>query len=134
MHLRECRRLFGHIMDRLLAAGWLESIGFSRQLGFEIVWTLKGAERASILKDLVIQYGLDEFDMAPQLFTEACRGGPGSRDAGAVRIDAATRAFWLQCLNELPLEEQSDDLLGLVHLVMGWQPRESQRRQDSLMA
>lgn len=134
MHLRECRRFFGHIMDRLLAAGWLESVGFSRQLGFEIAWTLKGAERASILKDLVVQYGLDEFDTAPQLFTEACRVGLHSPEFDLVKIDPVTRAFWLQCLAELPLEEHEGDLLGLVHLVMGWQPHESQQQRNRLTA
>jgi hypothetical protein len=120
-------------MDRLLAAGWLESVGFSRHRGFETGWTLKGAERASILKDLVIRFGLDEIDMAPQTFTRACRGEVDPATAGIGDIDPMTRDFWLRCLEELPLEEQSDDLLGLVHLVVGWEPG-TVRRPDGLMA
>jgi hypothetical protein len=120
----EMDALFSRIMDRMVEAQWLQSYTRTEGKGFRLHWTVDGAIRAALLRDLCTSHGLIDDDRAPASFDMLAQGlslpsdvrFPGQIDERAARV-------WLESVAALRLDRSGDDLLVFVHVVMGWAPR-----------
>lgn len=83
------------IVCRLMTAGWVESYSYMPPTGYQLTWSITGAEKAFFLKDAVSDNGLDK-DGAAVAFTRDCQTEEDTTPLGD---------FWMACLRELSLKE-----------------------------
>lgn len=116
------RSIFERVAHRMVHAGWLESYGYSVGGGNELVWRTEGAQKAFLLKDLVERFGLSEKGSRVLCFDMACRGLALPSGVSFSDIDIEVSAFWLLCVSELAIENESESLIGMVKIVTTWSP------------
>ena len=111
--------IFEKTFSSLLAGGWLKQFHFTDNKGWHLVWTETGAQRAMELKRVISECGLSQDDRAPMAFTILAQSG-GLGGAWLGEYDPEAGRIWLAALHDLGIPVNDDDLLGLVHSIIGW--------------
>ena len=115
--------LFTRVFDRMVEAGWIHHYTFTTGKGFRPAWTVTGTARASRFSFIIKGCGLDEGDKSALIFDKLAHGErlpDGFSVAGDIPEDV-TRD-WRDGVAELGLRGDEDGLLGMVHIILGWQP------------
>ena len=111
--------LFERVLQAMLKAGWLQSFIFTEGMGWRLVWFPEGKGKAEWLKLVVVDNDLSSDDRAPISFDILAHGGSLGVDViGELETDTANR--WCRLIDELGLHKESDALLVLAQIVMGW--------------
>lgn len=116
------RLIFERVAHRMVHAGWLKSYGYSVEGGHELVWRTEGAQKAFFIKDLIDRFDLAGSSSRVLYFDMACRGLDIPPGVSFPEIDIEVSAFWLLCVAELGIENESEWLVGLVQIVTNWSP------------
>jgi len=125
----EMRAQFERVMERMVAAGWLQNFTYTEGKGFHLGWKAEGAQRAILLRQIHGAFRLYENNGAGIiLFYKFAQGqslGADSSPAleGFWRRQAAKEVteFCLECCKELSLSEE-EDFLVLIHIILEWAP------------
>lgn len=117
----QMRALFERTFERLLKAGWLHQVILTDGKGWHLIWTPLGTEKAMVLRRVIDSHSLAADDRAPMAFHKFLQG-QGLPLFSHWKNDRTLADYWLQCLQDLSLEIDGDELLGLVHVIKGWGP------------
>ena len=113
------------VLDRMLAAGWITSHVFKDGGAYSVIWSLPGAQRAILLRKIVIAYGLTGDDRAALALDKIARGQSlGGLGMFKGERDPVLFGFWIECVDALALHGDQDGLLILCHIVKGKAPDE----------
>ena len=117
----QAHALFERVFEQMLKARWLYEWSFTDGKGWKLGWTAQGAQRAVLLKKMIVAFRLANDDRAPIAFGIFLqREGPPIFSHW--RHDDEMAGFWRQCVQELFLQGDGDGLLTLVHIIVGWAP------------
>lgn len=121
----QMKALYSGVMDRMVAAGWLLSYTFTEGKGFHLNWSEAGGIGSMALKLIAETYSLADDDRSAVCFDKLTRGErlpPGVRP---FKPDAKLAALWREAVDQLGVIRDEDNLLILVHTVLGWAPKDS---------
>jgi hypothetical protein len=113
--------LFGRLFERMLLARWLREVRFTDGKGWRLVWTVKGTQRAFLLRQIVVAFRLTDDDRAPIAFDIFTQGKGSALFPHWEKNDDLAR-FWFHCVEDLHLHGDGDGLLALAHMVVQWAP------------
>jgi hypothetical protein len=103
------------IFEMMLKARWVKFYTFTDGGGCRLAWTTGGAQRAMILKAIILSYDLYDEDYAPVAFTIMSRSGDLNGMAETAHPELL--AFWRDCCDEIGLKSLMDDCLAFVQIV-----------------
>ena len=117
----QMKALFTGVMDQMVHAQWLHSYMLTDGKGYHLTWTEPGTQRALLLKRIAESHRLTSDDRAPLAFDAVVHGTPlPAAVAFKGEMDKDVAAFWRECIAQLQLPRDQDNLLALVQIVIAW--------------
>jgi hypothetical protein len=103
-----------HVGTLLVNAGWLSAFSFVPERGYFFRWSRKGEQRLLLVRHLINDFQLAADAALAKGFTDACFRPRLSKESGLCK---ACRAFWVACLEEISLENDTDPLYTFVKII-----------------
>lgn len=115
------RGTYVHVLERMLAAGWIVEYRFMESAGIRIEWSKASRKSVQLLRRIVRGFQLNANQRTAVRFDQLCENSLGGHPAPGA-VDPELARFWRESLNQLQLSREDGDFVWFIRAMEEFGP------------